>query len=184
MEEDDHEWFWALDLDALITNGDAKATDLLDDKYDLVVTRDCNWFNAGSFFIKNSEWSKNFLRQGTVVDIVLNVTNPSPDFFREQAAIMNVKDANPGYDSHFKWIPQKQMNAYSDYPGICNKAHEKDHPVWESGDLVLHFPGHSSASWFHDFLKEWNAKVIGLDDGVRTKPVQTPQTDEMARKTI
>lgn len=64
MEEDRHEWFWALDLDTLIMNGDKKATDLLDDDFDMIINRDCNWFNAGSFMIKNSEWSKNYLRQG------------------------------------------------------------------------------------------------------------------------
>jgi hypothetical protein len=64
MKEDDHEWYWALDLDAVITNADIKATDLLDDEYDLIVSRDCNWFNAGSFFIKKSKWSMQYLAEG------------------------------------------------------------------------------------------------------------------------
>jgi hypothetical protein len=67
MEEDKHEWYWALDLDALLTNGNKKASEYLDDNYDLIVNNDCNWYNAGSFFIKNSEWSKKYLKKGTLV---------------------------------------------------------------------------------------------------------------------
>lgn len=55
MENDKHEWFWALDMDSLIMNASIKAENYLDDKYDLIVVKDCNGFNAGSFFIKNSE---------------------------------------------------------------------------------------------------------------------------------
>jgi ribosomal protein L29 len=66
MEEDRHEWYWALDLDALLMNGNKKASEYLDDGYDLIVNNDCNWFNAGSFFIRNSEWSKQYLKKGTM----------------------------------------------------------------------------------------------------------------------
>lgn len=65
MEEDDHEWFWALDLDTLVMNGNILAEDLIDDDFDLVLNRDCNWFNAGSFLIKNSNWSRNFMKKGS-----------------------------------------------------------------------------------------------------------------------
>ncbi len=64
MKEDKHDWFWALDVDTLILNGTVKAEDFLDDQYDLIVNRDWNWFNAGSFFIKNSEWSLKYLELG------------------------------------------------------------------------------------------------------------------------
>lgn len=82
MEDDKHDWYWAIDLDILIMNGDYKIEEILDDQYDLIFTRDWNWFNAGSFFIKNSEWSKKYLRK------VLDVQNPVPNFFKEQAALM------------------------------------------------------------------------------------------------
>lgn len=81
MEDDRHDWYWAFDLDTMIMNATVRAEDLLDDSYDLIFQRDWNWFNAGSFFIKNSEWSKNYLRQ------VLNVTKPDPAYFEEQAAL-------------------------------------------------------------------------------------------------
>jgi galactosyl transferase GMA12/MNN10 family len=82
MEDDHHEWFWALDLDTMIMNGHFRAETLLDNNYDMIVQKDCHWFNAGSFFIRNSKWSRRFLQQ------VANVTKPDPEFFMEQAAIM------------------------------------------------------------------------------------------------
>jgi galactosyl transferase GMA12/MNN10 family len=66
----------------MFMNGSIKAEDFLDDRYEMIVNNDWNWFNAGSFFIKNSEWSRNFLQ------MVVNVTKPDPDYFLEQAAIM------------------------------------------------------------------------------------------------
>lgn len=64
MFENDHEWFWALDLDTMIMDGDFPVDELTDDGFDLVVNRDCNWFNAGSFLIRNNEWTRNFLMEG------------------------------------------------------------------------------------------------------------------------
>ena len=55
MKNDKHDWYWALDIDTLIMNGSIKAEDHVDDDYDFVGSKDCNGFNAGSFFIKNSQ---------------------------------------------------------------------------------------------------------------------------------
>ena len=128
MKENDHEWFWALDLDALIMNSTIKAETFLDDNYDLIVNDDCNGFNAGNFFIKNSAWSLEYLTQ------VLAWTKPEPDFYREQAAMMNVRDANAGYEKHFKWVDPKLHNSYI-APGACNE--------YKPGDFVIHFAGKS-----------------------------------------
>ena len=93
---------------------------------------------------------------------MLNVTNPDPDFFREQAAMMNVKDANPGYEKHFKWVSPRLFNAYA----VDNHCIEKDMPTtkYEPGDFVLHFPAHSGVSWFPDYLRKWDANVKGLEE--------------------
>jgi mannan polymerase II complex MNN10 subunit len=160
MEESSHEWFWALDLDTLIMNTNIKAHEILDDKYDLIVNRDCNWFNAGSFMIKNTKWSRNYLRQGIVTDVVLNVTDPKPEFFLEQAAMMNVVEANPGYEKHFKWVPQETLHSYLAFPSaICDVKLKPQYPEYQPGHFVLHFPRHSSAEWFPAYLKDWYSRV-------------------------
>jgi hypothetical protein len=64
MTEESHEWYWALDLDTVIMNFTIPADIYLDDKYDVIVVKDCNGYNAGSFFIKNSEWSLSYLKNG------------------------------------------------------------------------------------------------------------------------
>jgi hypothetical protein len=55
MKNDKHDWYWALDMDTLIMNGAIKAEIHLDDSYDFVGAKDCNGFNAGSFFMKNTQ---------------------------------------------------------------------------------------------------------------------------------
>jgi hypothetical protein len=84
FEHDKHDWFWVIDIDILIMNGSIKAEDIVDDNYELIMCYDWNWFNAGSFFIRNSEWTKTFLK------LVLNVTNPDPPYFEEQSGNPNL----------------------------------------------------------------------------------------------
>ncbi|KAI8903724.1 hypothetical protein EDD86DRAFT_214074 [Gorgonomyces haynaldii] len=156
MEEDKHEWFWALDIDALIINGNKKATDVLDDNYDLIVQSDCNMFNAGSFMIKNSEWSKEYLKR------VLKIEKPTIEGLREQSAMMDVYHQDEETKRHFKWVQQRDLNAYRDYPSFCDQTRISG--IYEEGDLVIHFPGHSGWDQFPGILKEWLAKETGLPD--------------------
>lgn len=89
FEDDKHDWYWALDLDALVINATIRAESFLDDKYDLILTKDCNGFNAGSFFVKNTEWSKAFLALGNLAtNTAFKSDNPIPDWGLEQSAMV------------------------------------------------------------------------------------------------
>jgi hypothetical protein len=78
--------------------------------------------------------------------------------------MQNVMEADPEKLKRVKWIKQKEINAYRDYPSICSPEKEKDFPIWTPGDLVIHFPGHSKWDGFPKMLQEYNSKVTGLDD--------------------
>ena len=111
------EWGFWNDADALITNLDIKLESLIDDKYDLIFTRDGNGLNAGNFLVKNSEWSKKFLQEAYQQAQFTN------HCWWEQAAIRFLLDTKYGYD-RVKVVCQRAMNSYP-----CN---------FQEGDFVLH----------------------------------------------
>jgi hypothetical protein len=59
----DYDWVFWLDSDAWITNYDIKLESILPKQgfVDFVVTEDANGPNAGSWMIRNSDWSRKFL---------------------------------------------------------------------------------------------------------------------------
>ena len=140
-------------MDTLFMNGNKKAQDILDDQFDMIVSDDCNMFNAGSFFIKNSEWSKQYLRE------VLNVTAPVPEWAQEQSALMNVKDEK-SYHEHFKWVDQRDINSYPN--NICPS--EKPSNEYQHGDLLLHFANHSWRGDWLEILFKYYYKTTGLEN--------------------
>jgi mannan polymerase II complex MNN10 subunit len=158
MEDDKHDWFWAIDVDIMITNGSIKAETFLDDNYELVYQRDWNWFNAGSFFIKNSEWSKEYLRK------VLQVKKPRPHFFKEQAALYNVLDDTPGFHDKVKWMPQRAFNSYPEISCTSNlNADQMEKCLYQNGDFLIHFAsGLAHSVMFPQTLIEFYNNATGL----------------------
>jgi hypothetical protein len=98
-EDQPYDWIWSLDLDAFIMN-----TSLIFDTHvlqapgavphphnvSLLLAKDCNGINGGSFFIRRTPWSLNLL------DRLWSLRNATPDEIRlidkwwEQAALMYV----------------------------------------------------------------------------------------------
>jgi hypothetical protein len=54
-----------LDIDAIVSDSNQKIENFIDENYDLILTQDVGHHsvaNAGVFILKNTEWSKNFLK--------------------------------------------------------------------------------------------------------------------------
>jgi hypothetical protein len=95
-----------------------------------------------------------------IINPVLNVTNPVPDFFREQAALYNVMEKYK-FQDHFKWMPQRLFNAYPD--ASCKR--DKETCLYQPGDFLIHFPGHSGVNWFEGYVKDnWIPKITDLNE--------------------
>ena len=58
-----HDWVWWVDVDTLIINPAERLEDRIDPAYNLIMTRDTNAVNTGSFLIQRSLWSINFLQR-------------------------------------------------------------------------------------------------------------------------
>ena len=107
---------------------------IIDDEFDILMTKDCNGLNAGSVIWKNSPWSHDFLRQ--VYDLHNATFINQIDTWWEQAAILHLLQNDADIASHIRALPARSMNAWpntSTWP-TC------DNQTYQDGDFVVHFP--------------------------------------------
>jgi mannan polymerase II complex MNN10 subunit len=147
----EYEWVWMLDYDTLITNPSIRIEDVVEkslsfaesqgktrDKIQMVLTRDCEPFNAGSMFFRVSPWLLEFLEEwkGGLQPETPNRTEQ--DVLRDM-----LLDNGFGVDEKSVVVPQTWFNAYPEELGHCRD--ERESGDWEKGMFLIHFPG---AKWF------------------------------------
>jgi hypothetical protein len=133
----DIEWVWWTGTDAMITNFTVKIEDKIIPEYDLIIATDCNDINNDSFLIKNSEWSKEYLKQ----IIELEPTYKKHFFYEQQAMIDSYADNK----DHIKIVPQRYLNAYKNdlYPHQLPYDCLGNDGTLQKGDWLIHWPGTS-----------------------------------------
>lgn len=99
------------------------------DQIDLVITQDFNGFNAGSFFIRRSQFTEFLLEYWP--DKLLRDKGFLP--YAEQSALSYIILAHERYHQHVGLVPQRMINSYTDDPN----------GVWsfKPGDFVVHLAG-------------------------------------------
>jgi hypothetical protein len=130
------EWLWWLDNDAMITNHDVRLESIVDNNYHVIISTDCHSLNTGSFMIRNTKETKDWLA------FLLELAK-APEYaddkrwFEQQMVI----DTYIKYRDIIKVIPQKIFNAYQykiynlDSTDLLGCSGE-----WEPGDFVIHWP--------------------------------------------
>lgn len=94
---------------------------------DLIFSQDHNGINAGSFFIRRSHWTRQFMDIWADPDFVMK-----PWLGQEQSAVLHLALHHRTVMEHFALVPQTTLNAYAiGTPGMG----------WRKGDLVVHFAG-------------------------------------------
>lgn len=131
----DIDWVWWLDNDAMITNFDIKAEDLVDNDYHIIMPTDIAALNTGSFIVRNSTQAREWLE--FLLTKKAEYKNDKK-WFEQQAVI----DFYPKFQELFKIIPQQWLNSY-DYKmynveGIDLLGQDGQ---WYPGDFVIHWPG-------------------------------------------
>jgi len=129
------EWVWWLDNDAMITNFDIRAEDLIDNDYHVIMGVDIASINTGSFFVRNSMQGRQWL------EFLLSKKGEYKNdkkWFEQQAVI----DFYPKFQDLFKVVPQRTFNSY-DYriyqvDGTDLLGYDGQ---WNKGDFVIHWPG-------------------------------------------
>jgi hypothetical protein len=136
-ERPDIEWIWWTGTDAMITNFTIKIEDKIIPEYDLILATDCNDINNDSFLIKNSDWSKDYMKQ--IADLEPKYKK---HFFYEQQAMIDTYHDNK---DHIKIVPQRYLNAYKNdlYPHQLPYDCLGNDGTWQRGDWLIHWPGTS-----------------------------------------
>lgn len=152
-----YDWVVWTDADSIFLNHGKRFEDLVDERFDVIVTAgppdNPTWkgvVNAGSFMVKNSEFSQIFLEDvlqmsqghcgefvieypdaGTALNGWLQVCNPDGGYWlSDQGIIIALYTYKPAdYRCHFKktWF----------------RAFSSEFPWYGPGDLAVHFPGKS-----------------------------------------
>ena len=145
-----YDWIVYVEADAMICNLTIPLTDILDDKYDMIIAKNSiskGWdgINCGVMAIKNSQWSLDFLYK---IDSKENFWNHP---WQEQAAIIDEIENNPEVLKNIKIEKCSIINAF--------------HHVWYNfddfkfGDFILHDAGASNEHRFKLFT-EMKDKII------------------------
>ena len=155
-----YDWVWQTDADMAILDTHRRLETFIDNKYDIVIGRDCYVFhtllernhsavvalrmsmNTGSFFMKSSAWTLDFLNK-------VYETNgshiPNIDSWWENAAMVYLANVE-SLHSHFKLVPGRLFNAWppsasSHFKGqsdseLCNPV---ESTFYQPGDFAIHF---------------------------------------------
>jgi hypothetical protein len=134
-EHPELEWVWWTGTDSMVTNFTTKIEDKIDNDYELILATDCNEINNDSFLIKNSEWSRAYLKG--LCDLEPHYKNHF--FYEQQAMIESYLDNR---DS-IKIVPQRYLNAYRNelYPHQTKYDQLGTDGTWQKGDWLVHWPG-------------------------------------------
>lgn len=138
----DIKWAWWLDCDALITNFNISIEQWCDNDYHIAISLDKNTINNGSFFIRNSEEGKRFIKRSLILeadDQYVNETGTMEDLYKTTAykdiiKLHSQRDFNSNnyefYMSHYK-----HYQYFDDLDRFGNSGQ------WQLGDFVCHWPG-------------------------------------------
>lgn len=140
----DLDWLWVLDIDTVITNYTKPLDNYVDNDYHFIIATDFNEINAGSYFVRNSEQGKAFLKS-----LLDQFDKYSKLYGREQQAII---DNHTFFKDIIKIVPQKKINSYQYdlYDFRYHKAMSRKDSLGENGEwskddsLLIHFPDTSN----------------------------------------
>lgn len=126
------DFIWCLDIDAIIMNMTKPVTDYLDDNHDFFICRDCNGLNAGSFIIRKSEWSRNWLN--FLIEKALTINH-----YWYENRVIHLYEKDPMFVDKIKDLPHPSINSY--LYDIYQTYPMNVPGNYQTGDFVIHLPG-------------------------------------------
>ncbi|CAG8519158.1 10120_t:CDS:2, partial [Ambispora leptoticha] len=135
------DWLWWIDASAMITNSSLPITTNIlrhidsthyDDRQ-LLIGYDCFGINTGSFLIRNSAWSKKFLR---------TVYGPKFLEYDNEESVMQklIDDEAIEVAEKVFFVPLRTLNSLP--PTMCDKKVKNvDRYTWHKGDFVINLSG-------------------------------------------
>jgi len=110
-----YDWIMWMDADTVVCNWDLDARNYTRTPADLVLSADIlgSKFNTGVFWIRNCDWSLDFL--GRTLAIGYGDPGVRHHGWYEQLAMQRLYDANPDDASHFYIIPNERRHEFNGY---------------------------------------------------------------------
>ncbi|KAJ3043530.1 hypothetical protein HDV00_004920 [Rhizophlyctis rosea] len=166
-----YDYIWLLDADAYITNTNTTIESILslaeklhhrgDEAMDILISRDTNALNCGSFFLRNSQWTRNLLEQWW--SMRSDRDYEAHDHWYEQAALIHMWEKDMyRVRAHTGVVPQSWINSYPPINGelremrVTGRYAVKDKVEdwwWRPGDWVMHGPS-SYKFEFEKFIRD------------------------------
>ncbi|MCO5551957.1 hypothetical protein L7F22_005464 [Adiantum nelumboides] len=131
---------------------------------DIIIACDHNGLNAGSFLVRKSEWTREFLkrwwRRGNDKGV------PMMDKLFEQAALTDLVRRDKSVAAHVHIALIRDFNAYG-YPA-------GELYLFQTGDFAVHCPGPTLKKWLPAYARQWeemmkecNLRERWMDAGIQ-----------------
>jgi hypothetical protein len=146
----DYDWIFWTDGDSLIMDFDRPLESFIDSNYDFIINSEFSIVCSGEFFLKNCDWSRDFMRQV--------YTHKCPEHPWEQTAINIELDNSPEVRAHTKIFRGREINAFNpeNYgaadPSIC----------YMPGDFVIHFGAVRDLAELKSLFEKYVPRITGL----------------------
>lgn len=149
MENSSYKWLFWTDADSLIMNHSIRLEDLIDERYNMVITVDFASICAGEFFMKNCEWSRQFLK------IIYGHTECIHHRWWEQCAMIEELKINPSHYAYIKLFPQRIMNSFpkEQFPHVGSQS------IYQTGDFIFHFAG-TNLELLNTLMQKYSQETI------------------------
>jgi predicted O-methyltransferase YrrM len=128
-------------------NTDIPLENIIDDNYRFIITKGWNGINSGVFFIKNCDWSKEFLKNVYARTDCINKIWP------EQIAIAEELE-KPENSPFAKIVPNRLFNSFSADIGSPHSS------SFNSGDFIAHFAGVGRSTWLAALFDKYVTQVV------------------------
>ncbi|ORY45168.1 hypothetical protein BCR33DRAFT_716496 [Rhizoclosmatium globosum] len=156
-----YDWAWLLDgRDAMIMNGEIELRSLVakfamerpDLDMDVLIARDISAaMNAGSFFVRNSKWTRDVFLPELKLYANHSQENIREHPWQEQWGIIRMNDdGRNDTTSHLYQVEQRRQNEFNSFTF-------GPEPTYRPGDLVVHAPNHGWKG-LYSFLEDKNYK--------------------------
>jgi len=145
------QWVFWSDADSLVMNLAIPLEELIDERVNLIISKDYSAINNGQFLIRNCDWSRRFLESAYARVECLELQH------QEQEAMW--QEVHESHNLAFvKYIPQRLINSY---------AAEVHTPrlkmTYQPGDFILHFAS-VRGSRLQALLEQYQAQVVNDRD--------------------
>ena len=133
LESGLYDWLMWLDCDSIIVNQERKVSHIIE-RYStadthILMTEELLGLSSANWIIRNSEWSREFLKRA------FHVANHELPYFGDQDAIISLAMGRGVLDSHFRIIPQGEINTYD-----ALNAFYMGSRSYDVGDFLITFP--------------------------------------------